>query len=243
MRDLSGPRLTWRSIPLVLAAMVPGAALITPGVGLAAKFLTRKKADNRYLNVDEAFTRTEADTRFLTQAEADALFLTPTEGETQFLTQAEGEALFLSQGQIVLSQVGPWVGQNADVLASDVEVTVISNGFAGSEFEALMQLLAPRQVGGQAYGLKDVEICYRLDDGSGDKLDSTTVTDNRTGASTTLVSHDTEGTATTDTCYTVGPATPTAPQGSLMLRLTIAINSAGTDRILIRNVKTTWVPV
>ncbi len=52
------PRLTWRSAPLVLAGMIAGAVLLSPAVGGAAAFLTKKKADKRYLGNNTVVTST-----------------------------------------------------------------------------------------------------------------------------------------------------------------------------------------
>lgn len=45
------PRL--RLVALLAAGMVLAALMLTPGMSVAAKFLTKKKADRRYLNVRE----------------------------------------------------------------------------------------------------------------------------------------------------------------------------------------------
>ena len=50
------PRITWRAIPLVLVGLVAGAFLLSPVVGHAANFLTKKKADRRYLNNNTVLT-------------------------------------------------------------------------------------------------------------------------------------------------------------------------------------------
>jgi hypothetical protein len=50
MKDLyTAPRYTRRSIALIVAGIVAGAAVLTPAVSGAAAFLTKKKADKRYL--------------------------------------------------------------------------------------------------------------------------------------------------------------------------------------------------
>ncbi len=49
--DLGSRPITRRSLPAIVAGIVIGALVITPGVGLAGKFLTKKKADKRYVNV------------------------------------------------------------------------------------------------------------------------------------------------------------------------------------------------
>jgi hypothetical protein len=43
------PRIRWRSLPLILIGLIAGAVVLSPAVGNAAKFLTKKKADKRYL--------------------------------------------------------------------------------------------------------------------------------------------------------------------------------------------------
>jgi hypothetical protein len=48
-RFRKGHRLTGRSVALMVAGAILGAALLTPAVSTAAAFLTKKKADRRYL--------------------------------------------------------------------------------------------------------------------------------------------------------------------------------------------------
>lgn len=43
------PRIGWRSLPLLVAGLIAGAFVLSPAVGEAATFLTKKKADKRYL--------------------------------------------------------------------------------------------------------------------------------------------------------------------------------------------------
>ena len=43
------PGIRWRSLPLILAGLIAGAVLLSPAVGEAATFLTKKKGDKRYL--------------------------------------------------------------------------------------------------------------------------------------------------------------------------------------------------
>jgi hypothetical protein len=52
------PRITWRAIPLILVGLVAGAFLLSPAVGQAAAFLTKKKADRRYLGNNTVLTTT-----------------------------------------------------------------------------------------------------------------------------------------------------------------------------------------
>ena len=42
-------RIRWRSLPLILVGLIAGAFVLSPAVGQAAAFLTKKKADKRYL--------------------------------------------------------------------------------------------------------------------------------------------------------------------------------------------------
>jgi hypothetical protein len=48
-RFSKGRRLTGRSVALMVAGAILGASLLTPAVSTAAAFLTKKKADRRYL--------------------------------------------------------------------------------------------------------------------------------------------------------------------------------------------------
>jgi hypothetical protein len=50
------PRLALRSVPLIVAGLVAGALVLAPAVGQAAAFLTKKKADRRYLNNNTVLT-------------------------------------------------------------------------------------------------------------------------------------------------------------------------------------------
>jgi hypothetical protein len=58
--DLVSPRrrLTERSLPAILAGLIVGAAMLTPAVSGAAAFLTKKKADKRYLGNTTIVTST-----------------------------------------------------------------------------------------------------------------------------------------------------------------------------------------
>jgi hypothetical protein len=47
--EFSIPRLGWRSLPLLLAGLIAGAFVLSPAVGEAAAFITKKKANRRYL--------------------------------------------------------------------------------------------------------------------------------------------------------------------------------------------------
>jgi hypothetical protein len=54
----NAPRITWRAIPLVLVGLIAGAFLLSPAVGQAAAFLTKKRADRRYLGNNTVLTST-----------------------------------------------------------------------------------------------------------------------------------------------------------------------------------------
>jgi hypothetical protein len=56
----SSRRVTRRTIPLLLAGIIGGAALLTPAVGSAAAFLTKAKGDKRYLNNSSIVATTQA---------------------------------------------------------------------------------------------------------------------------------------------------------------------------------------
>jgi ABC-type transport system substrate-binding protein len=51
-------RLSRRSVPLLLAGIIGGAAVLSPVMGSAATFLTKKKADKRYLGNSAVATTT-----------------------------------------------------------------------------------------------------------------------------------------------------------------------------------------
>lgn len=51
-------RLSRRSVPLLLAGIIGGAAVLSPVMGSAAAFLTKKKADRRYLGNSAVVTTT-----------------------------------------------------------------------------------------------------------------------------------------------------------------------------------------
>ena len=42
-------RMRWRSLPLILVGLIAGAFLLSPAVGQAAAFLTKKRGDRRFL--------------------------------------------------------------------------------------------------------------------------------------------------------------------------------------------------
>jgi hypothetical protein len=58
MNLLNQRRRLSRSVPLLLAGIIGGAAVLTPVVGSAAAFLTKKKADRRYLGNSAVVTTT-----------------------------------------------------------------------------------------------------------------------------------------------------------------------------------------
>ena len=49
--DLYRQPLTRRSLPAIIAGILIGALVLTPSVSFAAKFLTKKRANKRYINV------------------------------------------------------------------------------------------------------------------------------------------------------------------------------------------------
>jgi hypothetical protein len=53
------PRIGWRSLPLLVAGLIAGAFVLSPAVGEAAQFLTKKKADRRYLQNTSVATSTQ----------------------------------------------------------------------------------------------------------------------------------------------------------------------------------------
>lgn len=50
------PGIRWRSVPLILAGLIAGAFVLSPAVGEAAQFLTKKKGDKRYLQNNAVVT-------------------------------------------------------------------------------------------------------------------------------------------------------------------------------------------
>jgi hypothetical protein len=56
--DLAPRGLTRRSLPALVAGILVGAAILTPLLGSAAAFLTKKKADRRYLGNTSIVTST-----------------------------------------------------------------------------------------------------------------------------------------------------------------------------------------
>jgi hypothetical protein len=58
--DLLTPRrrTTWRAVAVLTAGIIGGAAVLTPAVGGAAAFLTKKKADKKYLQNSTMVTNT-----------------------------------------------------------------------------------------------------------------------------------------------------------------------------------------
>jgi hypothetical protein len=159
-----------------------------------------------------------------------------------FYTEAEAEALFVAAGEIRLSQNGPWYGNGGTFVSYQADQVVIERGDSGAtQLDAHLPLLAPSQVGGEAYALKEVEVCYSLVDAN-DKVDYTLVYDNRT-ESDLIVDDQTDRTSTEYECYATGPSSPVVPKGSLTLVVRNTTDNAGLDNILFRSVRTSWVPV
>ncbi|MGH2683910.1 MAG: hypothetical protein ACRDJP_00395 [Actinomycetota bacterium] len=183
---------------------------------------------------------------FYTEAEADERFLTDGEGDDRFLTPAEAEAGFLPKGEITLSQAGPWMATgSAEVTMPSTYVQI--NPTASSDVSARLLLTAPVSIGGTSYALRDVEICYAVEDGTGgDKIDSTAFFDFVPSGSTVMFTDETDRTSTSFSpfaCYTVTDPSPNVPTGSPTVLLSFFYDDDTTDTLSIKSATATWVPV
>jgi hypothetical protein len=65
-------------------ALVVGAVAISPAIG-GPGFLTKKKASKIFAKKDDAYTKADADARFLTPSQGDSRYLTPGQGDSRYL--------------------------------------------------------------------------------------------------------------------------------------------------------------
>ena len=162
-----------------------------------------------------------------------------------FYTEAEADALlagFLPRGQIRLTQGGPWNADQASVAITAFDlVTLDPPGSAPGDFTAVLGLTSPMTVGGVSHALTEIEICFRGGDSSADAIIGTRVWDTKT-TTTLVLEHTTDHSSTSLSCYTVAPASPARPVGSLYLTLNFEFDNGTADDLEIGNVTTTWMP-
>jgi hypothetical protein len=122
------PRIGWRSLPLLVAGMIAGAFVLSPAVGEAAQFLTKKKADRRYLGNTVVSTVTQA----IPNNEGGSVTVTCPPGRQATgggmdtpLTPSPGSFLFLDESKPVLNGVrtSGWNVEVGNPTSSPVNVT------------------------------------------------------------------------------------------------------------------------
>jgi len=146
----------------------------------------------------------------------------------------------LSAGDIVTTYSGPWA-QEADgspALSFEREVNhvkVISAGIASTSI--MLDLHAPRAVGGTTYGLASVEICFNAAVSVvGDYLKVWEVVQ----AIATARISDNADFAAASTCVVWTDATPTIAEGSYLLQL--GLSYAGAGHVRVETTEATWSP-
>ncbi len=146
----------------------------------------------------------------------------------------------LSAGDIVTTYSGPWAqatdGAPALVFEREVgHVKVISAGIAFASI--MLNLQAPRAVGGTTFGLASVEICFNAAVSVvGDYLHVWEVTQAISNARIA----DNADFSVASTCVAWTDATPTIAEGSYLLQLGLSYSGAGHVRVA--TTEATWAP-
>ena len=142
---------------------------------------------------------------------------------------------FLKVGDISVMQHGPWmalsggvtIGHNLD----STRMTRVTDGAAS----VTLALDAPGAVGGMAYGLESVEVCFAP---SSVTIDLTRVSQSITTGFASVITDTTNRPMGSGGCYTLTDPSPQAPVGGTSLLLILAYPGAATA--LIGNVTTVW---
>jgi hypothetical protein len=155
--------------------------------------------------------------------------------------KVDGVDEVLAAGAIVNIQQGPWFPNGSSIVTTlhSYDVDTISRAVAGTS-SAIMSLDGPTSIGGTAYGLASVEICYG---GTDSTILGTSVyqTESPLSAVARIVD-PTDRATTVDTCYTVTDPSPNAKEGAIHVVLEIQFSEAGAV-LWPGNVTSTWVPI
>jgi hypothetical protein len=147
---------------------------------------------------------------------------------------------FLAAGDIKVVQLGPWFQTNSTTVAIAHHTTgaVLTRDVGTAE--VLLPLQAPGTIGGQAYGIKSVEICYGT--GFDVTITATRVTELISpGSSAFVISDTTDRAIDADECYTVTNLTPALPYGASTLNL--VLEWVDTSNASFGSITSTWTPV
>lgn len=192
MRSLnSKKRLTWRSMPVLLAGLLAGSLLVQPAVAHVKKSLSHltKHLDPRYYNVGEkvgdadtldgidssGFARAGAapsahnhDDRYFTEAESDARYYNVGEkvGDADTLDGFDS-AEFVQNGGIKLVVLKPWqVWPSAGVTidSSFFGFTIFSAAAAAADKNLILVPDIPVTLYGKSLELTGMQLCYDAQD-------------------------------------------------------------------------------
>jgi hypothetical protein len=173
-----------------------------------------------YTTTVDAYTKSEADNRFLEQTQP--IVITETAG---------GWRTTSSSSPLTFDVIGPDAFLSGAATNPNDEVVPYS-----------LPLTAPAVVGGTGYRLSQVEYCLRLINPANSKIDIAGIySDNFNGALplTAEVTDDTDRTAVG--CYTVSTGNGTARSYALVLGVTL-LGANTTGGIIVSGVRSTWVP-
>jgi hypothetical protein len=152
---------------------------------------------------------------------------------------------FLTDGQIRISHNGVWSVVKfglSDGSVREFQGATRIEATNGQLAWAQLHLVGPVSIGSTNYALKNVRVCYMVS--PGEKIDGTAIYDQYDLLIHEIFEDPTDRTQSTwpPECYTVVPATPIVPQGSLALTLKLDANAVG-DFLDIGLVEATWTPV
>ena len=145
---------------------------------------------------------------------------------------------FMPAGDVEIRQIGRWYstlgGPTIDVYQDyeAIESDVVTN------WPMFARLDGPTPIGGQAYGIKSVEICYT---GIATTIIATEVTDYTPKSSSILISSPTDHPTSVPGCYSVTDATPNELAGSAVLELNVDFGMS--SFVGIGAVTSTWTPI
>lgn len=140
-------------------------------------------------------------------------------------------------GEVVISQYGPL--QLTGTYAATIEnyfnfvrVTASEDGYVQ------MPLTKPISVGGQAYALSSVDVCFAQSVNL--SIDETRVGWAHIGSNGFVIADLTPRSTSSGGCYSVAPTSPTAVEGGFLI--TLYLNFSAASVFNLTQVVTHWVP-
>ena len=148
---------------------------------------------------------------------------------------------FLS-GDIVMMESGAWtpsVSSSVSIASSDT-ATRVAKPSAGGDV-VLLSLSAPAAIGGQAYGLKSVDVCFGVSAGAGVTLNYIEVQHLKPAGMVIEMNDPTDYPMTSVGCVHLVDGTPNAVTGGM--RVSIALTYAGSGAANLTTTIATWSPI